>query len=427
MKQPIALVLAAITLLGCASSGRTTDPFFGRTTIEPPRTGSVPGQSEPYYQPPNVAGSGTAAPLRPVPGPQPNLSAPTGAPGASAAPNLATPTPTPGPYGGPNTRYITPAANPNPPTSPNYNNSRGTPVDATGWRGATNVPPSTCVPASYARAPTSQCTPVYTCPPGTVPVTAPGVQGSPTLASRGGPMPAGYSYSSPPSDGRTASLANRSQGSPSGSVAPRWGGTTSGSASGAPSLAPAGRDAAQPINITDLPEHSDRSSSVHSPKDGVPIVQGTASPGAADTSQVVQAVANIPSDAERRPEGAQPTHSADSRSARGVGSPQNGPAPEVAAPATPYQANYAHDPEYRSLRGRLEYSQVEQRWKLRYIPSGGGGDSYGGSLAISNPSVLIGYERGDWVEVRGTVGSESAAGTGAAPQYEVVAIQRVGV
>ena len=57
MKRLFAVTFAAVTLVGCRSSGQATDPFFGRTTIEPPHTGSVLGQSEPYYQPSNLAGT----------------------------------------------------------------------------------------------------------------------------------------------------------------------------------------------------------------------------------------------------------------------------------------------------------------------------------------------------------------------------------
>ena len=64
MKRLLAVAFAAFTLLGCRSNGQATDPFFGRTTIEPPPTGA--GQSEPYYQPTNPAGAQATSHLRRV-------------------------------------------------------------------------------------------------------------------------------------------------------------------------------------------------------------------------------------------------------------------------------------------------------------------------------------------------------------------------
>ncbi|MDZ7617026.1 MAG: hypothetical protein U1E05_08480, partial [Patescibacteria group bacterium] len=46
----------------------------------------------------------------------------------------------------------------------------------------------------------------------------------------------------------------------------------------------------------------------------------------------------------------------------------------------PPAGQYGFDPSYAWLRGRLEYSQVDRRWKLRYIPVDGNTDQYGGSV-----------------------------------------------
>ena len=59
MMRRSALLFALAAIVGCKTAGQTADPFFGRTTIEPPRTGSVVGSTpQPYY--PGVAASPAA-------------------------------------------------------------------------------------------------------------------------------------------------------------------------------------------------------------------------------------------------------------------------------------------------------------------------------------------------------------------------------
>ena len=89
------------------------------------------------------------------------------------------------------------------------------------------------------------------------------------------------------------------------------------------------------------------------------------------------------------------------------------------------QGGYGHDPDYSRLRGKLEYSQIDRRWKLRYIPVDGTTDRFGGSVVLSDPKVLTGCERGDFVEVQGRLGPKGAD-DGYAPTYEVTRIKRVG-
>jgi len=89
------------------------------------------------------------------------------------------------------------------------------------------------------------------------------------------------------------------------------------------------------------------------------------------------------------------------------------------------RGNYAHDPGYGWLRGRLEYSQADRRWKLRYIPVEGATDNFGGSVVIANPAAISGYERGDFVEIRGRLKSADSGDRGFAPEYEVSQVQVV--
>ncbi|MBN1395522.1 MAG: hypothetical protein JW959_10900 [Pirellulales bacterium] len=50
------IVLIVLTAAGCRSTAPTSDPFFGRTTIPPPATGSATGAcADPYYQNPLTA------------------------------------------------------------------------------------------------------------------------------------------------------------------------------------------------------------------------------------------------------------------------------------------------------------------------------------------------------------------------------------
>lgn len=97
---------------------------------------------------------------------------------------------------------------------------------------------------------------------------------------------------------------------------------------------------------------------------------------------------------------------------------------EPAGQFAPAAGSYGFDPSYAWLRGKLEYSQIDRRWKLRYIPVDGTTDQYGGSVVIANEAALAGAERGDFVAVRGRVtGTEE--GQGFAPLYEVTALERL--
>ena len=90
------------------------------------------------------------------------------------------------------------------------------------------------------------------------------------------------------------------------------------------------------------------------------------------------------------------------------------------------RARYGYDPQYRWLRGRLEYSGIDHRWKLRYIPVEGTTDDYGGSVVLSDVSRLSGYERGEFVEVRGALGNPAEDDLGYAPEFQIHQIERLG-
>jgi hypothetical protein len=104
-----------------------------------------------------------------------------------------------------------------------------------------------------------------------------------------------------------------------------------------------------------------------------------------------------------------------------------GPSGRRSADSFSARARYDYDPEYRWLRGRLEYSEIDHQWKLRYIPVDGATDEFGGSVVLSDASQLSGYERGQFVEVRGTLGqAPEEADRGYAPEFEIDQIKRLG-
>jgi hypothetical protein len=55
MRWAILILLIAFGFAGCKSQTPTVDPFFGRTTVPPPPTGSIAGRADPYYQQNNGA------------------------------------------------------------------------------------------------------------------------------------------------------------------------------------------------------------------------------------------------------------------------------------------------------------------------------------------------------------------------------------
>jgi hypothetical protein len=90
------------------------------------------------------------------------------------------------------------------------------------------------------------------------------------------------------------------------------------------------------------------------------------------------------------------------------------------------RSRYGYDPKYKWLRGKLEYSQREGRWKLRYVPIDGETDDYGGSVVLVDVSRLSGYKRGDFVEVHGEIGRRADKEQGYAPDFKISRIVPLG-
>lgn len=87
---------------------------------------------------------------------------------------------------------------------------------------------------------------------------------------------------------------------------------------------------------------------------------------------------------------------------------------------------YGYDPAYAWLRGRLEYSDVAKRWKLRYIPINGQADRFGGSVVLGETTLLADLEQGDFVEIRGRLLTGENGHWGYAPVYEVAQLRPIG-
>lgn len=83
---------------------------------------------------------------------------------------------------------------------------------------------------------------------------------------------------------------------------------------------------------------------------------------------------------------------------------------------------YGYDPGYKKLRGKLEYSVNTRLWRLRYLPTTGPIDAYGGEVVIADGSVLNGFEAGDYVAVEGKISPPSASSSAAT--YAINRIKR---
>ncbi|MBX3412136.1 MAG: hypothetical protein KF708_05405 [Pirellulales bacterium] len=82
-----------------------------------------------------------------------------------------------------------------------------------------------------------------------------------------------------------------------------------------------------------------------------------------------------------------------------------------------YAAVYGYDPQYRWVKGQLEYSEVGRRWKLRYIPIDGATDDHGGSVLLPDDTDMGDLRPGDYVTAYGQLGEYDESSKGFAPLY----------
>lgn len=340
MRRPLAVLALVWMFAGCqattpASNPNTPiDPFWGRTRIEPPATGTVakPGAIDPYYaasQAPGAAAQGASA----------------------ATPKAAQTSVAP---------VSTPAAaqqSPAPPTQPAP--SSQTPV----------VPRSGSVP----RPSLSQTAPLSTPNRGdVVAIPAAARQASPLVASR------------------TASLG-ATAAAPSSSVA-------------TPAAAPA---APQTTFQTINPRPKSETTPAGSLPSNWPTPRAVAP---ANALNAVETPAAGALGSERKVDPAVVPASATEA---------------VTAPVAAPDSRYGYDPNYQWLRGKLEYSQIDKAWRLRYIPVDGTTDSYGGSVVLAETPKLSGVERGQFLKVQGRLLPPAPGGKTYAAGYEVSQIERL--
>ncbi len=416
MKRLLAWATAALVFSGgCNQCRPLTDPFFGNTQVPPPGTGSISGQAvDPYYQP---APAGTA-PSTFAPGVVPSNGAPSysgaaaggyGAPGATTAPLSGSPITPATPYSGttvPNAGAAS-SGGYSPPSSANNNytapyQTPGTYTNPTRPSSPQYTPPQNTAPQNTApQNVTPQYTPPqYTPPGGTFNFRNGANSGASTAPASGSvatltPTPAGTQLAA--RDLGAATLAGRQRVvrviQPRAAVASSSP-TSSATQQGAVPT-PASRQplqTGQPIDISELPQPQ-RATATRGAQSGPRQDSGfrlvSAEEDDSATGQVKPAVATTTVSASS------------SRTAR-----------------------YSRADDYSWLHGRLEYSQTQQQWKLRYIPIDGDTDNYGGSVVLSDPKLLSGYERGDFVEVCGHIGKREAS-SNFAPPYDVVEIRRL--
>ena len=360
MKRPLALLVVAVALLGC---GRTNslvpvDPFFGPTTVPPPRTGIRPS-ADPYY-------SNTRQATLPGrwSGQQPGQQ--SGAPRTATRPSVAD-------------RYQPPSGS---------FQFQGTSTEA--------MEPSTEAVATLAEGDRIS-----------IPSAARQDWDWSTMAAAGGGDDALSDLKSAGSgvdaldstfDSTDDSIKIvKSLGPPPASrLKPRAGRSVSWDA--ASRVDPSVRQASSstPIDIMDLPPvtSSDKPRSASAGGFVRPV-----SASGNDTGSVVR----IPSQGNAR---------------------FRAPESSAASPVVP-RARFGFDPEYKSLRGKLEYSEIDRRWKLRYIPIDGTTDEFGGSVVLEETSRLAGCERGDFVEVHGQIAHSAEGDRGYAPNFKISRIERL--
>lgn len=410
MKRIFSLALTAMLCAGCRSPAPVYDPFLGRTTVEPPGT-ALPPPGQPYYgapagatiAPPLVTPPTTISPTVPAPvGPSNFTPAPAGSGGLSSfAPNVSPTSPGALPSG--------PATSSSPQVTPVSNKPR--PIY--GPPGGLGYPQAG--PASQNAAPST----VQVNPPKALDVDR--IVGTPIAAANSTPT-------SPPTvvpathwESRDDSQANQSPPAsftspasspsirivePSGSAirnsSPTGAGATAGVTSipGNASLSTLNQSFAQSrsVELADLP----------------PVTR------AAPNSFIVASAAVPASNSPVR--APSPTPAARTLPTQGASLSSN--AWTGASTSELPKTSYGFDPQYRWLKGKLEYSQSTRTWRLRYIPADATSDSFGGSVILPDAAKLNGFNAGDFVVVQGTVGRAAGDQSSFAPQYNLDRIQK---
>lgn len=99
--------------------------------------------------------------------------------------------------------------------------------------------------------------------------------------------------------------------------------------------------------------------------------------------------------------------------------------PSAGADRAASDSVFGYDPQYRWLKGRLEYSEIERRWKLRYIPIDGATDDNGGSVVLREDIDMGDLRPGDYVTLYGEIGEREEDSKGYAPVYYAERIEPI--
>lgn len=388
------LLVLLLTLAGCRSGQTFENPF--QTRVPPPGTavpGTVPASAGAYDPNANIAPPFT-----------PNTSAVTTEPPAALQPSTSVPAATPA---GVAPQYA-------PPGGFDFRQTQATPV---------TLPPGTVTQPSAT---------IYR-PTATSNSPSQSRWGNGSAATSSGTYDRGVQ---PGAGG----VAQASANSPGGSGAVHALGTSP--ASSASVGASSGRE--PPIRVVGPPTHRDEregdtasSSTISSsstsrdpreprrlPQESEPVdimeLPPTGSRSAnASTRPVVERTSFRSPSATR--EGAAPRGTSARRTSEQAA--EANPNQAEARPAATNRASYGHDPGYAWMKGKLEYSRIDRRWKLRYIPIDGETDEHGGSVLLPDSPLLDGFEPGDFIAVQGALAGEASAGY--APPYELSRVKRL--
>ncbi len=393
MKRPLAVLVVLTVLAGCKGTTPFTDPFVGRTTVTPPGTGQMAGQgaTNPYYTPPTGEIVTQPQPTAPqwLLGPQNGPTSPTGStnPGTFRSPGSASGIP------------ANPGASSTPPSGRTPQNNYRPPGGSYQYKGS-STGSSQPSGSGWARA-------------GEKPPTLNRLANGNTLAASGSVSPANNSI------GGSATIAtNPAAATPSAvaTVGSSGGQSTVGSSLGS-SLA--GRE--RIVRTIGPPPGGGTTRPA--------AVQPWPYPGSSNSRSTGRSAApTLPTraiDIMDLPPSRTSASTTDSNGVR-LASASRKARSTPTADSFISSARYGHDPDYRWLKGKLEYSQIDQSWKLRYIPVEGETDDYGGSVVLDEKSLGSGLERGHFVEVQGRVAAGAEPERGYAPAYEVAELKRLG-
>lgn len=376
MKWPLALFIAALLAAGCRTPAPTFDPFAGRTTVPPPGTGSLapPAVSVPYYQ---------------------------GAPPPGSAPTTYPNTVPPGGYDYPQGSYApaAPESYAQAPAEIQIPEEMTRPIEqAQPIVAAAEPAPRASEPT--VRVPDDSEDTRFQLP--AIAATVPEVSSPAPLA-----MPSQPAARLVPYQPRVVEPA------PSYAVTPQ------------PIVTQVSAPQPVPRQIVVQPAVAYAAAPMIDPCSCEPQ-PFVAAPGAVEITQLpaTRVQASIPpADASRSLTVSSGT-SASGASAAASGTTRF--AVQQASHETPVKAafqqlshRYGYESDYRSIKGKLEYLQSTQQWKLRYIPIDGETDEFGGSVLIDNPEALAGLEPGAFVTLYGQITHEPVNAKSFAPLYLV--------